>query len=545
MSLPANRGNEGSESDWADVIIVGAGSAGCVLANRLSANPTRRVVLIEAGAEPRAALHDIPVSTYRLLGRPSVDWCYQSEPDPSARGHRMQFNGGKVVGGSSAINGNVYIRGARVDFDAWESLGARGWSFDEVRPYFNRSECYGGTGVSDVGSHGLLHVSPPRTLQPLTHTFLSACAQFGLQNRTSYFDGDLSGSYPAWGSLWNGRRCSTATGYLSPVRKRANLRVMTNAGVERILIEDGRAVGVELTVQGTLRQLHARSETIVACGAIGSPALLLRSGIGPPDHLADRGIRVEHPLPGVGVNLHDHAAINVSKLVSVPTYNTQAGPLELFRGYLQYLFLRRGMLTSLVVQAMAGFRSRPDLPSPDVILNFLPLAMDFSGVRPTLHSEPGVTIGATLCQPRARGRVSLTGPRLSDKPRIHYGILEDTRDVRLLVRACEAMEQVFAQRSLAAMITADNLPIRGHEGDHDWLEHVHEHTHTAYHAVGTCRMGSDAQAVVDPRCRVHGMAGLRVVDASIMPQITSANTNATTIMLAEKASDLICEDIRH
>jgi choline dehydrogenase len=530
--------------DSPDLIIVGAGSAGCVLANRLSADPACRVVLIEAGGEPNAALHDIPVSTFRLLGRPTVDWCYQSEPDPTARGHRMQFNGGKVVGGSSAINGNVYIRGARADFEAWEALGARGWSFGEVLPYFVRAECYDGSGVPEAGTTGPLHVSPPNTLHPLARTFLAACAEFGLPNRTSYFNGDLSGSYLACGSIWNARRCSAATGYLAPVRKRRNLQVITHAGVERILIENGRALGIEFTRDGAVRQLRARREVIIACGAIGSPALLLRSGIGPPEHLTDCGLKVTHALPGVGANLHDHAAINVSKLVSIPTYNTRAGALELARAYAEYLFLRRGMLTSLVVQAMAGFRSRPALADPDVILNFLPLAMDFSGARPTLHSEPGVTIGATLCCPRARGRVRLTGPRLSDQPRIDYRILQAPQDVTLLTKACEAAEQVFAQPSLAAFTRADNLPLRRPSGVYDWLEHVTEHTHTAYHPVGTCRMGSDPQAVVDPRCRVHGMLGLRVVDASIMPQITSANTNAPTIMLAEKASDLIAEDAR-
>ena len=533
-----------STSFYADVVIVGGGSAGCVLANRLSADASCRVVLVEAGGEPRKAIHDIPVSTYRLLGSRHVDWCYQSTADPTAQNRRMQFNCGKVLGGSSAVNGNVYIRGARADFARWEELGATGWSFDDVLPYFRRAERFDDASSEQLGTSGPLSVSRPRAVHPLTRSFLDACGELGLARREDYSNGDISGAYLALGTTWEGRRCSASDAYVEPARRRPNLRVMTGRCAERILIEQGRAVGVRLDARGEPAEVRAKREVIVSCGTIGSPCLLMRSGIGPQEHLVEQGIALSSALPGVGSNLHDHAAINISKLVSQSTYNTRTGAIPLALAFFEYLVLRRGMLTSLVVQAMAGYRTDSALAGPDLLLNFLPLAMDFSGSKPTLHTQPGVTIGATLCQPRTRGRVTRQGAKASDAPRIDYQILADNHDVGLLVRACELSQQVFEQASLSEFVTADNLPTRRTNGEFDWQTHVLEHTHTAYHPVGTCRIGNDRMSVVDSRCRVHGVGALRVVDASIMPHITSANTNAPTVMIAEKASDLIRADMR-
>ena len=533
-----------STSFYADVVIVGGGSAGCVLANRLSADASCRVVLVEAGGEPRKAIHDIPVSTYRLLGSRHVDWCYQSTADPTAQNRRMQFNCGKVLGGSSAVNGNVYIRGARADFARWEELGATGWSFDDVLPYFRRAERFDDASSEQLGTSGPLSVSRPRAVHPLTRSFLDACGELGLARREDYSNGDIFRCLSALRTTWEGRRCQRVGRVSGTGATTTQFARNDPAGARADPDQQGHAVGVRLDARGEPAEVRAKRDVIVSYGTVGSPCLLMRSGIGPQEHLVEQGIALSSALPGVGSNLHDHAAINVSKLVSQSTYNTRTGAIPLALAFFEYLVLRRGMLTSLVVQAMAGYRTDSALAGPDLLLNFLPLAMDFSGSKPTLHTQPGVTIGATLCQPRTRGRVTLQGAKASDAPRIDYQILADNHDVGLLVRACELSQQVFEQASLSEFVTADNLPTRRTNGEFDWQTHVLEHTHTAYHPVGTCRIGNDRMSVVDSRCRVHGVGALRVVDASIMPHITSANTNAPTVMIAEKASDLIRADMR-
>jgi choline dehydrogenase len=524
-----------------DYVIVGGGSAGAVLANRLSEDDRVRVALIEAGGEAKAPLVQIPIGFARLVGHKSFDWRYEQEPDASIGGRRFLWSAGKLLGGSSSINGQVYIRGTKADFDYWAQAGARGWNFEGVLPYFLRSESWSGAAHPDRGAQGPLSVSPLREAHPTCGVFLAACAEFGLPTLEDCNGLDMEGAFLTQASQRDGLRCSTEKAYLRPARLRRNLHVITGAEVERIVFEGSRAVGVVFARGGELHQATAAREVLVSAGTIGSPALLMRSGIGPGAELQALGIAVVKDAPEVGKNLQEHSAVSQNRYVNRPTVNSQLGPLDMVGHVARFLVGRKGPLSSPPVQAMALARTRADLDEPDVQLHFIPMAYDIetedtSSANVRMPKEPTVTITSSLTHPKSRGRV-LLGP--DGRPRIVHQLLGDGGDVDTLVAAMKLIERLFDSAAFAQLAPVRRVPAREHSSDAHWEAFVREKAMIGYHAVGSCRMGSDNDAVVDPQLRVRGVEGLRVVDASIMPRVTSTNTNATTIMIGERAAEMI------
>lgn len=528
--------------DSADYVIVGGGSAGCVLAARLSEDPSVRVVLLEAGGEGRDFLVKMPAGTAKLMGHPGFDWCLPTQPDPSIGGRRMQWAAGKALGGSSAINGQVYMRGERSDYDAWERMGCTGWGYDAIFPYFLKAEKFHGPPSQSHGSHGAQDVSPIQNQQPIGQHVIDAFVQAGIPLNEDYCDGSQNGVYRIFATQKDGQRSSTARSYLEPVRHRPNLTILTRAEADRVVIEGGRATGIEFRHQGQRRTIAARREVLVCAGTLLSPTLLMRSGIGPARHLAEHGITVQADLPGVGQNLREHNSISIAKLVSIPTMSAQLGPFRLVRHLLNYLLFKRGMLTTPAVQVMAAFRTDPDLPDPDIILSMLPVAVNFNDKgAAVVEQRPSFSFGFHVARPQSRGEIRLRSADPAEKPVIDHRLQSAQSDVDKLVRGLKIVEGVCRSPALASIITGTLRPDPLPTSDAEWEAYVRGFGGVGYHALGTCRMGpdGDALAVLDPQLRVRGIAGLRVVDASVMPEPVSANTNAPTIMIAERAADLI------
>jgi len=525
-----------------DYIIVGGGTAGCVLAERLSEDRSRQVLLIEAGGEAKSPLVQLPVGFARLVGNPRFDWCYLQDKDASISGRRFYWSAGKLLGGGSSINGQVYIRGTLRDYDRWEELGATGWGSAKVWPYFLKSEDWEGQPAPNHGKGGYLSVAPMQDFHPLCGHFIQACTEAGLKRLVDYHGGDMEGVFLTDASQRGGWRCSTEKAYLRPARNRPNLQVILDADVQKLLFEGGRAVGVSYTAGGYQHQARAIREVIVSAGTVGSAALLLRSGLGPGAHLQERGVAVLRDMPGVGQNLQEHPSVGQNKFVNVTTLNAEMGPLDMLNHALRFFVQnKKGPLGAPAVQAMAVTRTRPELAEPDVQLHFLPLSYDIepdtlSTASAKMPKEPTVTIISTLCQPKVRGRVEL-GEQL--KPRVMHQFLGDERDVASLVAAQRLIHRLFQTSALRAIVKGDRTPAPMPQDDAAWANYVRSKVAPAYHPVGTCRMGSDADAVVDPQLRVKGVAGLRVIDASVMPTVTSTNTNAPTVMIAERGAEMI------
>jgi choline dehydrogenase len=515
-------------------VIVGAGSAGCVLAGRLSADPACRVLVLEAGGSDRKREIRIPAAFTKLL-QTGYDWNYRTSPQPQLSDRELYWPRGKTLGGSSSINGQIWTRGHRLDYDGWAET-CPGWSYDDVLPYFQRAERRVGSNVGGVyGTSGPQYISELRDPNPTTLAFLAGCAELGLRRHGELNEPDNTGYAPSPVTQRRGLRNSAADAYLRPARRRRNLTVLTGAYAQRILLDGARATGVEYRdAAGMTQQVTASREVILSAGAINSPQMLMLSGIGDPDQLRAVGVEPRHDMVGVGTNLQDHLACGLTVHCPKPVTLVAAdSAAQLAR----FLLLRRGMLTSSVNEAVAFVRSDPTLAAPDLELVWLPVPVLGEGLTPT--PDHGLTLAVELLQPDSRGAIRLASGNPAEPPVIDPALLTVESDLRVLVAGLRIAERLFDTAALRPYVGAPMAPWPGHVDDARLATFVREHAQTAFHPVGTCRMGSDDAAVVDCELRVRGLDGLRVVDASVMPRIIRGHTHAPTVMIAERAADLI------
>jgi len=528
-----------------DYIIVGAGSAGCVLANRLSEDPNTQVLLLEAGGKDSNPWIHVPIGYFKTMHDPKLDWCFKTEQDPGLNNRKLEWPRGKVLGGSSSLNGLLYIRGQAKDFDHWEKLGNKGWSYREVLPYFKKSED-NERGASEYhGKGGELSVSNIRVKRKICDVFIDAANEIGIPKNDDFNGEHQEGAgYFQLNITKKGTRCSTSVGFLKPARKRSNLRVVTNALVHKVNMTDQIATGITYSVNGEICTAPAKNEVILAAGAIGSPHILMLSGIGDKDELQKHNIEVKKELSGVGKNLQDHLQIRTIYKVNEPiTINDELrNPLRKGLMGLEYMLFRTGPLTMAASQVAIFTKSTPEQERPDIQYHLQPLSAD----KPADGTHKFSAFTASVCQlrPTSTGHIELKSSNPADYPAIHPNYLSTLEDQKTAIDAIKLTRKIVDAPSLKSLVSEEHEPGNQFQSDDELLEYARNRSTTIYHPTGTCKMGTkdDPQAVVDERLNVYGIKKLRVVDCSIMPVIVSGNTNAPAVMIAEKAADMIKND---
>ena len=527
-----------------DYIVVGAGSAGCVLANRLTADGKYSVLLLEAGPRDTNPWIHIPLGYGRLFKEHAVNWMYQTEPEPGLNGRNVFQPRGKVLGGSSSINGLLYVRGQHQDYDRWRQRGNLGWGYEEVLPYFKKAEDQTRGGGDFHGVGGPLPVSDWRHSDPLSMAFVDAAVQVGIPRNPDFNGAAQEGAGFFQTTTRGGRRASTAAAYLRPAMARSNLRVETSALAERILFEGRRAVGVKFRAAGILRTARARKEVLVSGGAYNSPQLLQLSGVGPADLLRGHGIDVVLNAPGVGHDLQDHLQVRIVMRCSqaITLNDIVNNPFRKMMTGLRYAAFRTGPLTIAAGTSGAFFKTNPRLASPDIQIHFLPFSTDKMGEK--LHAFSGFTASVCQLRPESRGSLRIRSADPAAPPEIRINYLASEVDRTTNVEGLKILRKILHAPALAPYVVEEVDPGDKVTSDEALLAYCRARGSTIYHPTSTCRMGSDPLAVVDQRLRVRGIDGLRVIDASVMPDLVSGNTNAPVIMIAEKASDMILQDAR-
>lgn len=536
------RANEPADTSEFDYVIVGAGSAGCVLANRLSASGRHSVLLLEAGPKDTNIWIHVPLGYGKLFKDRRVNWMYQTEPEPGLDGRQVFQPRGKVLGGSSSINGLLYVRGQHEDYDRWRQRGNVGWGHDDVLPYFKKAENQSRGADAYHGTGGSLTVSDWRHDDPLSEAFVKAAVETGIP-----FNPDFNGAAQEGAGFFQtttrrGRRASSAFSYLRPARRRGNLRVETAALAQRLIFEGRRARAVAYSQNGVVRRARARREILLSSGAYNSPQLLQLSGIGPADLLQRHGIEVVLDAPGVGNDLQDHLQVRLMMRCAqrVTLNDVLNNPLRGMLAGLQYAVFRKGPLTIAAGTSGAFFKTSPRLATPDIQIHFIPFSTDKMGEK--LHPFPGFTASVCQLRPESRGslRIRSADPTVAPEIRINYLATETDRTAN--IEGIRMLRKILAASALKPFVVEEVDPGAAVQSDEEILAFCRQRGSTVYHPTSTCRMGTDPLAVVDARLRVRGIEGLRVVDASIMPDLMSGNTNAPVIMIAEKASDMILQD---
>ena len=529
-----------------DYIVVGAGSAGCVLAHRLSKDPATTVLLVEAGPEDKSLWMKIPAGATRVFAPSATNWGYFTEPEKNLRNRSIYWPRGRTLGGSSSINGMVYLRGHPEDYNDWSRLGNPGWSWDEVMPFFKASEDQQHGPSAMHGSAGPLAVTDPVVDDQASRLFIQSAVNAGLPARRDLNDGIQEGVGRAQVTVRNGRRSSTSAAFLHPIRHRPNLHIQVEALVEKVDIEGRRAVGIRYTQGGQSRVVKARREVILSGGVINSPQLLMLSGIGPAEQLQAHGIPVAHALPGVGANLQDHLYVYfIAECDRSISLNHHLQGARMYLQALKYLINRSGYLNIGAVQATAFPRVAPGADRPDVEISFRPMSLSISKTGAiVLDKFPGINASCSLLRPKARGSIRLASANPRDAARIHANYLDNEEDLNVMREGMRWIRKVFETPPLSDFVKREVTPGASVRSDSEWENYIRDAAQSVYHPVGTCAMGVDAMAVVDASLKVHGIDGLRVVDASVMPLITSCNTNAPTIMIGEKGASMILADQR-